>query len=45
MAEYVRGFDDAKEVRREIMSAPDDATLLRRVEDLAWLDDALPRAS
>ncbi len=45
VAEYVRGFDDAKAVRWEIMSAPDDATLLRRVEALAWLDDALPRAS
>jgi len=45
LTEYVRGFDDAKSVRRELLAATDAATLLKGIEALAWQDRALPRAS
>ena len=45
VAEYVRGFDDAKAVRRELMASTGSAELLRRIEGLAGLDAALRRAS
>jgi tRNA-dihydrouridine synthase B len=38
LAEYVRGFDDAKAVRRALFAAPDADALLLRIEALAELD-------
>jgi nifR3 family TIM-barrel protein len=45
LTEYVRGFDDAKAVRRELLSMPDAASLLRRIESLALPGREIPRAS
>lgn len=38
LAEYVRGFDDAKALRRELMAITDAVTVLRHIEALASLD-------
>jgi nifR3 family TIM-barrel protein len=47
IAEYVRGFGDAKALRRELMAITDPAVVLRHVESLAALDElpSLAKAS